>query len=150
VKRLLVCAGCLAALALPPAAAAGTRSFHGVAGSTGTVDFKAKVKDGKPVKVRGSPNSQGFTWEGVPIECETGSVPGGEVAGHFRFSIKVTHRRFRAKGSDGYTTARVRGRFRRSGRRARGTLRLRGDFPSFDASGCDTGKVRWRAHRIRA
>jgi hypothetical protein len=146
---MLACAGAVAALAFPAAAAAGTRAFHGAAGATGTVDLRAKIKEGKPVKVRGSSRRPGFTWEGIPIECETGSLPGDEVSGHFRFSIRVRHRRFHARGSDGYTTAKVRGKFRRGDRKARGILRLRGDFPSYDASGCDTGKVRWRAHRIR-
>ncbi len=98
----------------------------------------------------GSRNRRGFAWEDVPIECDTGNVPGGEVSGYFGLPIKVRHRRFRARGSDGYTTARVRGRFRRHGRRARGTVRLHGDFPRFGASGCDTGRAHWRAHRLPA
>jgi len=150
VKRLLVCAGLLAALVFPAATAAGTRSFHGTVDRDGTVAFRAKIKEGKPVKVRGSPNLRGFAWGSVPIECDSGSLPRGEVSGHFRFSIKVKNRRFHARGSDGYTTARVRGKFRKHGRKVRGTLRLKGRFPRFDAWGCDTGRAHWHAHRVPA
>ena len=147
---MLACAGLLAALAFPAATAAGTRSFHGAADPDGTVQFRAKIKRGKPVKVRGSGDRRGFAWEDVPIQCDTGSLPGNKVSGYFGRSIKVKHKRFRAKGSDGYTTAKVRGKFRKHGRKARGVLRLRGNFPAFDASGCDTGRTHWRAHRVPA
>ena len=128
--------------------AAGTRSFHGTVKPHGTVAFRAKIRHGKPVKVKGSPSHPGFAWAGLPIECATGRLPGDVVSGYFPFSIKLEGRRFHAKGSNGYTTARVRGRFMEHGRKAKGTLRLHGVFPSLDASGCDTGKDHWSAHRV--
>ena len=148
-KRALVCAGLLVALAFPATTAAGTRSFHGATEPDGTVDFRAKFRHGKPVKVRGSPSHPGFGFQSVPIECDVGTLPGDMVSGYLPFSIEVEGRRFRAKGSDGYTTAKVRGKFFKHGRKARGTVRLHGDFPSLDASGCDTGRDHWSAHRVR-
>ena len=40
------------------------------------------------------------------------------------------------------------GRFRKHGTKARGILRVHGAFPPLDASGCDTGKGDWSAHRV--
>ena len=147
-KRMLVCAAWVVALTFPTTTAAGTRSFHGAADPEGTVDFRAKIKHGKPVKVRGSLNHPGFAWEGFPIACDLGSLPGGVVSGNFTFSIEVEDRRFHGKGSNGTATARVRGRFRKHGTKAKGILRVYGEFPPLDASGCDTGKGDWSAHRV--
>jgi hypothetical protein len=135
-------------LAFPAPTAAGTRSFHGKVDPDGTVDFRTKMRHGKPVKVRGSPNHPGFTWEGVPIECDMGTLPGDVVSGNFTFSIRVEGRRFHGKGSNGDATAKVRGKLRKHGRKAKGILRVHGDFPRFDASGCDTGRDHWTAHRV--
>jgi hypothetical protein len=148
VKRMLVYAAWVVALAFPSPTAAGTRSFHGTADPDGTVDFRAKIRHGKPVKVRGSINHPGFAWEGLPIACDLGSLPGDVVSGNFTFSIRVEDRRFHGKGSNGTATAKVRGRFRKHGMKAKGILRVHGDFPRSDASGCDTGKGDWSAHRV--
>jgi hypothetical protein len=148
VKRMLVCAAWVVTLALPTTTAAGTRSFHGTVDPDGTVDFRAKIRHGKPVKVRGSLNHPGFAWNGFPIECDLGTFPGDVVSGNFTFSIRVEDREFHGKGSNGTATAKVRGRFRKHGTKAKGILRVHGDFPPLDASGCDTGKGVWSAHRV--
>ena len=147
-KRMLICAGLVVALALPATTAARARSFRGAVDPTGAVEFKAKFRDGKPVRVKGSPHRPGFAWEGVPIRCETGSLSWDDLSWHLPFSIEVDGRRFHAKGSNGNAIANVRGRFRKNGRRARGTLRVHGDFPGMSASGCDTGREHWSAHRV--
>ena len=138
----------MVALAFPATTAAGTRSFHGTVDPDGTVDFKAKIRHGEPVRVRGSLNRRGFAWDGLPIECDLGTLPGDVVSGNFTFSIKVEDRRFHGKGSNGTATAKVGGRFRKHGTKAGGTLRVHGAFPPLDASGCDTGKGDWSAHRV--
>jgi hypothetical protein len=148
VKRRLVCAVWVVALALPATTAAGIRSFHGTVDPDGTVDFRAKIRHGNPVMVRGSLNHPGFAWEGFPIECELGTLPGGVVSGHFTFSMKVEDGRFHGKGSNGTVTAKVRGKFRKHGRKARGRLRVHGAFSPLDASGCDTGRGGWSAHHV--
>lgn len=148
VKRMLICAGLVVALALPATTAARTRSFHGPMHPDGSVEFEARLKDGKPVRVMGSPHHPGFAWERLPIECEAGSLAWDMVAGHLPFSIKVRGRRFHAKGSNGNAIAKLRGRFRRHGTRARGILRVHGDFPRMDASNCDTGWSHWHARRV--
>ena len=99
--------------------------------------------------MRGSLNHRGFAWEGFPIACDLGNLPGDVVSGNFTFSIKVEDREFHAKGSNGTATAKLRGRFRPRGTRARGILRVYGEFPPLDASGCDTGRGDWSAHRVR-
>jgi hypothetical protein len=95
---MLVCAAWVVTLALPTTTAAGTRSFHGTVDPDGTVDFRAKIRHGKPVKVRGSLNHPGFAWNGFPIECDLGTFPGDVVSGNFTFSIRVEDRGFHWKG----------------------------------------------------
>ena len=147
-KRVLICAGLVVALVLPATTAARARSYHGSVHPDGSVEFDARLRHGKPARVKGSPRHPGFAWDSVPIECETGSLPWESVSGHLPFSIEVMHRRFHAKGSNGNAIASIRGRFRRHGRRARGILRVRGDFPRMNAWNCNTGWRHWHAHRI--
>ena len=45
---------------------------------------------------------------------------------------------------NGAKRMRIRGRFKDLGQRARGTLRVTGDFGT-GATNCDTGKTHWRA-----
>ena len=145
---MLICAGLVVVLAFPATSAAWTRSFHGTARPGGTVEFEAKLRRGKPVRVKGPPHHPGFGWEGLPIDCETGGLPWDRAWGHLPFSIEVKGRRFQARGSNGNAIANLRGRFRRHGTRARGILRVHGDFPRMDALGCDTGTMRWFARRV--
>jgi hypothetical protein len=149
-KRMLICAGLVVTLVLPATTEARARSFHGSVRPDGSVEFEARFRHGKPNRVKGSPHHPGFAWKGVPIECETGSLPLDSVWGHLPFSIEVVGRRFHAKGSNGNAIANLRGRFRRHGTRARGTLRVHGDFPRMDASNCDTGRSHWLTHRAPA
>ena len=147
---MLICAGLVVALVLPATTAARTRSFHGTVRPDGAVEFKAKLWHGKPTRVKGSPQHSGFAWQGIPIECGTGGLPWDLVWGHLPFSIEVVGGRFHAKGSNGNAIANLRGRFRRHGTRARGALRVHGDFPRMDAFNCDTGTTHWFARRVPA
>jgi hypothetical protein len=137
------------ALVLPAMSAAGTRTFRGPVNPDGNVEFSVKVRHGQLTRVKGGPNRRGFAWESVPIECETGSLPGDVAWGYLPFSIKVEHHRFHARGANSTATVSVRGRFSRWGRRARGTIRIHGDFPRYSAWECDTARKYWRAYRIR-
>jgi hypothetical protein len=147
-KRVLICAVLVVAVVLPATTAAGVRSFRGPVKPDGSIEFRVKVRHGKLARVKGSPTRRGFTWKSIPIECETGSLPGDVMSGYFPFSIKVKNRRFHARGANNHAIASVRGKFRKHGRRARGTIRIHGDFPRYMAWNCDTTRDYWRAHRV--
>jgi hypothetical protein len=142
VKRMLICAGVVIALALATAALANTRSFSGRFQGGGTVSFQAKFRHGEAVKVR-----QGWAWANLPVPCRGPHQTTSNA--HFTFAMPVNDKRkFRgvgfAQSGARKSRAAVRGRFSRSGRRAHGTFRLRGNVNGQPE--CDTGHVVWHAH----
>jgi hypothetical protein len=134
---MLICAGVVVALAMATVALANTRSFSGRFQGGGTDSFEAKFRHGDAVKVK-----SGWTWTNLPVPC-----PGADTtsSAHFTFPMPVNNKRkFHGSGSNGSSTASVHGRFSRSGQRAHGTFRLRGNVNN--RPNCDTGLVVWHAH----
>jgi hypothetical protein len=145
VKRVLICAGVAAALAMPTTTVAAVRHFHGAAHHRGAISFTARIWHGRVRRV-----AVGFAWKNLPVRCAEGH---SDTDGRFTRSMRVHHRRFHGTGRThtqaGWVIARVTGRFARHPRRARGTIRVHGDFGT-RATSCDTDRERWRAHRVAA
>jgi hypothetical protein len=143
VKRIsLLCATLLAVLGLAGmAGAASTERYRGFVARGGGLHFKAVIADGEITAVKG------LGWRRVSIRCDQG---------RFRFrggfggqGFPVTGATFHARGSSGgghVSHAHLSGSFRKHGRRAAGTLRIRGDLDAHHTR-CDSGPKRWRAHR---
>jgi hypothetical protein len=144
VKRAVIC-GMVAAMAIPTTAAAAVRHFHGAGQDGGTVSFEAKVRHGRTGKV-----AVGFAWKNLPVHCATGST---DTDGSFTRRMRVSGRRFHGSGrvrtGAGWVIARVTGKFGRHMKGAHGKIRVHGDFGA-RATDCDTGRDRWRAHRVAA
>ena len=141
--RILTCSSAILALVFPAMSGAAVRSYHGVVDQGGTVSFKAKFKQGRPVQIIGSTAPPyGFTYTGVPMNCDEGSFA---INGHLTFPLAVHDNGFLGTGSHDATKATVHGTFRHHGRRVQGTFRLGGDFyPS--PTDCHTGLDTWHAH----
>lgn len=113
-KQLSIVIALVAALALVPAAQAGSKRY-----ATADGDFSAKVKfkDGKPKQVKAG----SFKWSGVPARCQEGdTVSDGTIPS----GMKVKNKRFRTSvflGKNGEAT--VEGRFRKKGKRIVGTFK---------------------------
>jgi hypothetical protein len=144
VKRIGIGAGAIViVLALAAVAMGASRSYTGKVDPGGTVSFTAKVHHHKAAWVTN------FAFEQVPAACENQPGPYfADISGNPLPPMHVNarhrfHGAFQISGTD--QTARVRGVFRRHGKRARGRLRLTGTFGG--AANCDTGRDRWRAHR---
>ena len=142
VKRTIIFAGAIVAVALATVAVATTRTYSGKLEGGGTDSFAVRVKHRTPVKVLGS--RRGWAWRNVPISCAAGGDT--TASGHFTFPMRVNDRgRFIGNGYSATASATVRGRFsrRHHGRIASGSFRLQGIFGGH--SGCDTGRVTWHA-----
>ena len=144
-KRVVICAAVAAALAMPAATAAAFMHFHGAGHNRETVNFKARIWRGRIKRV-----AIGFAWKNFPVRCAEGRT---KTDGSFTRSMRVRHRRFhgigRTRTKAGWVTARVRGRFARHPKKAHGVIRVHGDFGA-QATRCETGRDRWRAHRVAA
>ena len=139
---MVICAGMIVALAIPAPTAAGVPQFQGRDRDGGTVSFKVKVWHGHFKKV-----AAGFAWKNLDVDCHQGW---SQTDGSFTRRMRVRHGRFHGTGrtdtAGGVVIAKVSGRFARHGNRARGKIRVRGNFNA-GATSCDTGRDRWRAHR---
>ena len=86
----LAVAASVVILALAAVALAANRGFKGKVAGGGKVDFKAKIKKGKPIQVVGSakplPFGHGFRWNKVPAKCPKGKLM---ISGHFNFPMNV-------------------------------------------------------------
>jgi hypothetical protein len=143
-RRLLACVGVSVALvAAPTVLGAGTPRYHGRIAGDAAIRFKTVVSRGEIVKVRG------ILWRHLPIHCSQG---------RFRFrgdfdgdAFSVSDSEFRASGTGGTTYvshARVVGHFTKHGRRAHGTVWVRGGLDA-NHTDCHSGTRRWWAHRLR-
>jgi hypothetical protein len=143
VKRVVICAGMAAALAMPTTTAAAVRHFHGAGHHGATVSFKARIWHGRVSRV-----AVGFAWKNVPVRCAEGH---SDTDGSFTRSMRVRHRRFHGTGRThteaGWVIAKVTGRFARHPKKAHGMIRVHGDFGA-QATSCETGRDRWRARRV--
>jgi hypothetical protein len=142
VKRVLIGAGLLVALAFPATLVAGVRHYDGTVQEGGTVRFVTKVRHGDAVKVKR------FVFNHVPMECDNGTSTVNDV-GTPPPPMKVNDRhKFHGSfdSAGGRKHLYIRGKLKRHERKAVGVLRVTGDFRG-DATNCNTGKTHWRAHR---
>ena len=72
-KRALIGAGLIVALAFPATIIANIRHFEGTVDEGGTVRFVTKVRHGKTIKVRQ------FVFKHVPMQCDDGASTVGDV-----------------------------------------------------------------------
>ena len=79
-KRVLIGAGLIVALAFPATIIADIRHYEGTVDEGGTTSFVTKVRHGKTIKVRQ------FVFKHVPMQCDDGALDGGRrrhsSAGH--------------------------------------------------------------------
>lgn len=138
----VLCAAATLAVAIAGiAGAASTGRYRGPVVGGGSLHLKAVVSGGEITAVKG------LGWRRVSIRCQQGRFRfrggfGGE-------SFPVDRSRFRARGAAGsayVSHARVAGSFRQHGRRAAGTLRVRGDLDAHHTN-CRSGRRHWRARR---
>lgn len=143
-KRIVIAATLIVALALAAVAVASIRHYHGAVKEGGNLRFKTKVQDGETIKVKK------FIFNRVPMECDDGASTVGDT-GTPPPPMRV-NRRHRFHGDfttpNGRKRMRIRGRFRDDDQKARGTLRVTGDFRG-GATNCDTGRVHWHAKHGR-
>jgi hypothetical protein len=144
VKRIVIGAGLVVALVFAAMAVAGIRHYHGNVNGGGKLRFETKVRDGETVKVRR------FVFRRVPMECDDGAStvrnvgsppPPMRVNDNGRF-----HGDFRS--ANGRKRLRIHGRFKDDDQKARGTLRITGNFGG-GSTNCDTSRTRWRARHGR-
>jgi hypothetical protein len=143
VKRISLCAGLIVCLGFAATtSAASTHRYRGVVAGGGVIHFRVELSDGRFVTVKR------IGWQRVPIRCDQGRFPFRGGFGPEAFTVNDS--RFRAWGTGGSgayeSHAKVVGSFRKHGRRAAGTLRIRGDLDAHH-TGCDSHARDWWAHR---
>ena len=139
-KRIVIGTGLIVALAFAAAAVANIRHYHGAVNGGGSLRFETKVRHGETIKVKR------FVFRHVPMECDDGASTVGDV-GSPPPAMRVNEKhRFHGDftSGNGHKRLRIRGRLRDHGQKARGTLRVTGNFGG-GATHCDTGKTRWHA-----
>src|SRR5436190_3808584 len=130
-----------AALRVLAAAAYGSAFFRGpVAGGANNagVEVRARFHNDHPRRVLD------FRWFNVPVPPNCADSYGGG-----QFAMRVNNRRrFHGNFSVPNTNVKaiVHGRFKRSGKKATGTLELKGSFPG-GCSNADTGALDWVASK---
>jgi hypothetical protein len=129
------------ALAAPAAGAADRVELKGV-GPEPSVSLQLVTVNGKPFKVNK------FKFFNIPVQCDGGAallvtrnkaLPAMRVNNRNRFGAT-----FDFQGAEEVT---VRGKITDGGASSKGSLRVRGNFTvdGVQYTGCDSGKVKWRA-----
>ena len=138
-KRYLVVATLIVALATPSSAVAGTRHFKGSIAPSGGISFDARTRPGKVVRVL-----PGLAFSHVPMTCDGGART---VSGDYNFGMRVVRHHFHGTGIyTGGGKVTVSGEFTHRGRRADGTIKISGDFSAINATGC-YARHGWRARK---
>jgi len=144
VKRIVIGAGLIVALVFAAVAVANIRHYHGTVKEGGKLRFETKVRDHETIKVKR------FVFKRVPMECDNGASTVGDV-GSPPPAMRV-NREHRFHGDftsgNGRKRLRIHGKLRDDDQKARGTLRVTGDFGG-GATNCDTGRAHWRAKHGR-
>ena len=143
-KRIVIGTAVIATLAFATVAFANLRHYHGKVAGGGELRLVTKVRDGETIKVKR------FIFNRVPMECDDGASTVGDV-GTPPPPMRVNEEhRFHGdfNSPSGAKRLRIRGRLKNDDEKARGTLRVTGDFGG-GSTNCDTGKTRWRAKHGR-
>ena len=141
-KRALIGAGLIVALAFPATIIANIRHSRARSTRAARSSFVTKVRHGKTIKVRQ------FVFNHVPMQCDDGASTVGDV-GTPPPAMRVNSKhRFHGNftSSGGRKQLHIDGRLKDHGHKARGTLRVKGDFGG-GATNCDTGRDHWSAKR---
>ena len=139
-KRIVIGAVLIVALAFAAVAVANIRHYHGTVEEGGSLKFRTKVRDDETIKVKR------FVFKNVPMECDDGASTVGD-AGTPPPPIRVNdEHRFHGDftSANGRKRLRIHGRFKDDDQKARGTLRVTGNFGD-GTTNCDTGKTHWHA-----
>ena len=141
-KRVLIGAGLVVALAFPATIIAGIHHYEGTVDEGGITRFVTKVRHGETIKV------QRFVFNHVPMQCDDGASTVGDVGSPPPAMPVNARHRFHGTFTSGHGRQHlhIEGRLRHHDRRARGILRVRGDFGG-GSTHCDTGMDDWRAKR---
>ena len=141
-KRILICAVLIVALALSAVAVAAVRHYNGTVEGGGTLRFVTKVRHSETIKVRR------FVFKHVPMHCDDGASTVGDVGTPPPAMRVNAQHRFHGNFTSGAGRKHLHidGELKHHDRKAEGTLRVRGDFGG-SATNCDTGKDDWSAHR---
>jgi hypothetical protein len=91
VKRSLICAGIIVALAIPAPTSAGVPDFEGRDRDGGTVSFETKVRHGRVKKV-----AIGFAWKNLYVSCHEGW---SKTDGRFNRRENKAHGKIRVHGN---------------------------------------------------
>jgi hypothetical protein len=138
-KRIVIGAALIVVLVFAAVAVAAIRHYHGTVKEGGNLKFQTKVRDGETLKVKR------FVFKRVPMQCDNGASTVGD-AGTPPPAMRVGDKgRFHGDftSANGRKRLRIHGRFRDDDQKARGTLRVTGNFGG-GATNCDTGRAHWR------
>jgi hypothetical protein len=140
VKRIVIGVGLIVALAFAAVAVANIRHYHGHVRGGGKLRFETKVRHRETIKVKT------FVFKRVPMECDNGASTVGDVGSPPPPMRVNQEHRFHGDftSGNGRKRLRIRGRLRDHDQKARGILRVSGDFGG-GATNCHTGKAHWRA-----
>jgi hypothetical protein len=142
IKRGLALGALVVALAVPSAASAAARTYHGTVTDDPAIAVTLKAK-----KVDGKRYVTGFKATNLPITCSEGTVNAtlSSVGLSGKAKVKPSGK-FTASASNAYQTFKVTGKLTKSS--ATGTLRYSG-FTNVDGEtyGCDSGFRNWSATR---
>jgi hypothetical protein len=143
-KRVVLVAGLIGALAFAAVATGAVKHYRGPIEQGGRVTFQTKVKHHKVKKVKK------FYFFDVELTCDEQAFPiSNRTPLNFPVPpMKVKHREFHGTFSQLGGTGRVKGEFTDHFKRANGTLRVHAkhiqDTPFHN---CDTGTVDWTASK---
>ena len=138
-RATLALAGTIAALALPVATTGATSADSAATAQRGGQDlvirFTLRSRGGEPTKIKR------FRWENLTLTCNGGVTV--DANGLIRTMEINDRNRFRGSVNRDGRRVKVRGRVSGDLSTVKGTIRARGPFAG--ATGCDSGRVRWKA-----
>ena len=129
-------------LLLPAVAIAKEATYRGLPAAEPSVQFAVRIKDGEVKKVTK------FRFFGIVLQCDQGQLTVDNDQAPLP-AIDVKKDEFSERfASTNNQTVKVTGEFSKQGKRAEGTLRIKGDFTTQDGTlvtNCDSAKVGWKA-----
>ena len=138
-RATLALAGTIAVFALPVAATGATSADSAAKAQRGGQDlvikFTLRSRGGEATKIKR------FRWNNLTLECNGGVTV--DTEGLIREMEVNDRNRFRGSVNRDGRRVKVRGRVSGDLDTVRGTIRARGPFAG--ATGCDSGRVRWKA-----